>query len=216
VKRGTEWHTKIADHKKLARAATPSYIRILGDGYRPVSISDANPCGRLLEANKEHKKEIKRCDSLTEVVIQKALYARIERPAAEKPEHQLQAFLIRTALQNETFGRLGRKGGVFFPVFIELKNGREFTRLREQLDNACQMLWQNEDVRVRPLFAEFLSAVSGVQIGNISLDVGMARKIIIWPKSPSGKEAEKVTKAREKDVLIVEFELTYKFSRKTA
>ena len=250
VERGRTWRKFEADHAKLAKAATPSYIRIQGDGFRPVSISDTNPCGCLLEASGENVRKIKKSRRLDEPLIQRVLAARTEKPGAEKPEHQLQAYLIRSALQNKDFGRLdvakldlskefdelifitdelnvpsgevpcrldivalGLKDDVYFPVFIELKNGRHFDRLVIQLDNACKKLWQSDDERIRPIFAEFLSAASNIPLSKITLKPDAARKMIIWTKSPSGKADPKVRKACEDGLLIVEFELAYNFSR---
>ena len=42
---------------------------------------------------------------------------------------------------------VGGKNGAYFPVFIELKNGRELTTLKGQLNNANAMLWENDEAR---------------------------------------------------------------------
>jgi hypothetical protein len=247
VERGKQWRSRIEDHKELAKASR--YVRILGREVRAVSISDVNPCGHLRDKN---DKKIDNCKSLTDAIAQ-ARSATERKPGANKPEQRVQAFLIRSALQNELqFGRfhrflpdfseifdelifvtdelavkpgegnkecradivaLGGKGGRFFPVFIELKNERLLEKLKCQLNNASKWLWKNEQARVP--FAHFLSEVSGVPLEAIDQDETAARKMLIWPRSPSAREAKSVNEARQAGFLIVDFEPTYLFSRKT-
>ncbi len=247
VERGRIWHEQFKNHIKLAKDSR--YIRILGRGFRPVSIDDINPCGHLKD---KYGNEIKSCPSLMKEVFSQAKAAKSERPGADKPEHRLQAFLIRSALQNEfQFGRfhralpdfsdkfdelifitdelavkpgkekdecradivaLGGKDGRYFPVFIELKNERLLDELKGQLTNAENWLWKREDAR-RP-FSQFLSAVSGVPHENINPNGDAAKKMLIWPKSRSGREDKRVNEAREEGFLIVDFETTYEFIRK--
>ncbi len=244
IKRGEQWKDQLSDHKRLAKAS--QYVRILGDGFRAVSISDENPCGRLLDKDgNEIKKDVD-----LKVVIKNAKSVKKYKPRGNKPEHRLQAFLIRAALQNEQeFGRfhhllpmlkntfdeiifvtdelaikpgkgqeerradiiaLGSKDGEFFPVFVELKNDRLLTELKDQLNGASKLIW--EDERARAPFRRFLSAVSGVEIDRIRHDAGAARKMLIWPKSASGEEVRRVSEARQEGFLIVDFEPTYFFS----
>jgi hypothetical protein len=177
VERGKEWRSQLDKHKELAKATR--YIRILGGGFRPVSVSDTNPCGHLRD---QRNQEIPSCDRLEEAIA-KAGSAMEQKPEANKPEHQVQAFLIRAALQNALqFGRfhrvlpdfsdvfdelifitdelsmkrgkvradivaLGGSGGHFFPVFIELKNHRLLDELKRQLNDACEILWENDYAR---------------------------------------------------------------------
>jgi hypothetical protein len=99
---------------------------------------------------------------------------------------------------------LGRKIGRFFPVFIELKNARSLGRLKEQLDDAERLLWHS--AHARGSFTRFLSAVSGVPVENIAQEESAARKMLIWPKSPSGNESQVVNVAREDGFIVVDFE----------
>lgn len=243
--RGKEWRCRLEDHKKLAKASR--YIRILGREFRPVSISDVNPCGHLRDKDSDEK--IDGCDAITDAIA-KARCATERKPRGNKPEHRLQAFLIRAAMQNDLqFGQilpdfpddfdelrfvtdefavkpgkngtecradiiaLGRKGGWFFPVFIELKNERLLDQLKGQLNDVYRLLWKND--HARDPFRRFLSAVSGVPLEKIDQGETAAKKMLIWPKSLSGKEAKKVNEAREGGFLIVEFEQNYIFSRRT-
>jgi hypothetical protein len=116
VERGKEWRCRLEDHKELAKASR--YVRILGRTFRPVSISDINPCGHL--RYKDSNDEIKSCPRLNDA-IKRAGSATEQKPGANKPEHQVQAFLIRAALQNVS--QFGRFHGVlpdFSNVFDEL------------------------------------------------------------------------------------------------
>lgn len=250
VERGEKWRQQIEKHRHLAQALR--YVRILGGGFRPVSISDNNPCGHL---RAESKGEIKTSKKI-ETAIRKADvgYAIDHKPKAKKPEHKIQAFIIRTALQDEDhFGRfhrlfsdcsdvfdelifvtdefsinngsvradivaLGGKDGHYFPVFIELKNARSLTRLKNQLNSAHDFLWKDDRARVS--FRRFLQAVTGVPLDDILHTETAVRKMIIWPNSPSGEEDQSVNEARKNGFLIMDFEIVggeagYRFSRKT-
>jgi hypothetical protein len=235
ISRGTEWREKLSEHARLAKDYR--YVRILGEGFRPVSISVINPCGHL---NDEAGKEIGSC-TLAEALEKATGANRNEHePGKDKPEHRVQAYLIREALLEglrlhqaiRCFGKefdelifvtdelsleagenklradmiaVGGKNGVYFPVFIELKNGRELTTLIGQLNNANAMLWENNEAR--PKFAEFLNAVAGVKVDTSA----KAKLMFIWPKSPSGNESKDAKKARREGFLIADFEPSYLF-----
>jgi hypothetical protein len=236
IPRGTEWHGKLSEHATLAKDFR--YVRILGDGFRPVSISIINPCGHL---NDKKGDEIKCCGTLAEA-LEKAKSANRDEhePGTDKPEHRIQAYLIRKDLQDglrfhqafQGFGNefdelffvtdelsleagekklradiiaVGGKNGAYFPVFIELKNGRELTTLKGQLNKANAMLWENDEAR--GVVAKFLNAVTGVDVDTSA----KAKLMLIWPKSPSGNESKSVKEAREYGFLIADFEPSYLF-----
>ncbi len=67
------------------------------------------------------------------------------------------------------------------------------------------MLWENEEAR--SAFAKFLTAVAGVGVDTSA----KAKRMIIWPKSPSGNESESVKEARREGFLIADFEPSYLF-----
>ena len=236
ISRGGQWREELQEHARLAKDFR--YIRILGDGFRPVSISIINPCGHL---NDKSGDEIKCCRTLAEAVEKAKSANRDEHePGTDKPEHRIQAYLIREALREglrfhqafQGFGKefdelifvtdelnleagedklrtdmiaVGGKNGAYFPVFIELKNGRELTTLKRQLNNADTMLWKNDGAR--GMFAKFLNAVTGVDVDTSA----KAKLMLIWPKSPSGNESEKVKEARRDGFLIADFEPSYLF-----
>ncbi len=109
VERGKEWHSRLEDHVRLATASR--YVRILGRSFRPVSISELNPCGHLRYADSE--KKIAKCSSL-KLAIERAETATELKPGAGKPEHRVQAFLIRAAIQN------GLRFGAILPDFTDV------------------------------------------------------------------------------------------------
>ncbi len=236
ISRGKQWREELSEHSKLANHFR--YVRILGDGFRPVSISIINPCGHL---NENNGAEIRCCPTLAEAIERATSANRDEHePGADKPEHRVQAYLIREALRNglrfhqvfQGFGKefdelifvtdelnleagqdklradmiaVGCKDGTYFPVFIELKNGRELTTLKRQLENTNTLLWENDEARGP--FAKFLNAVTGVDVDTSA----KAKLMLIWPKSPSGKESKDVKENRRNGFLIADFEPSYRF-----
>ncbi len=246
---GKEWRCRLEDHKKLAMKSR--YIRIKGRKFRPVSIGGVNPCGHLRDERDQEilecdslEEAIAKADSATEQKpgankpehrLQAFLIlAALQNPVQFGRFHRVlpdfsdefdelifitDEFSMKNGKVRADIVALGGKGGRFFPVFIELKNYRGFDKLRDQLNNACEWLWKND--QARDPFRRFLSAVSGVALEKIDQEDKSARKMLIWPKSPSGKEAKKVDDARECGFLIVgfetlDFEPTYLFSRKTS
>ncbi len=237
ILRGQQWRKKLSEHTRLATEFR--YVRILGNGFRPVSISVTNPCGHLIDRN---DKEIKSFDSIPEALKAAENASRDEHePGKDKPEHRVQAYLIREALREglrfhhvfQGFGSefdelifvtdelnieagedklrtdmiaVGGMNGTYFPVFIELKNGRELTTLKRQLSDANKLLWEN--VQARDTFAKFLSAVAGVDVSTSA----EAKLMLIWPKSPSGNESASVKEARRVGFLIADFEPSYVFT----
>jgi hypothetical protein len=63
ISRGKQWREELPEHARLAKDFR--YVRILGDGFRPVSISIINPCGHL---NDIYGDEIKNCRTLAEAL----------------------------------------------------------------------------------------------------------------------------------------------------
>ena len=236
IPRGRQWREELPKHATLAKDFR--YVRVLGNGFRPVSISIINPCGHLTDKNGA---DIECCSNLAEA-LEKAKSANRDEdePGKDKPEHRVQAYLIREALRQglrfhqafQGFGNefdelifvtdelnleagkdklradmiaVGGKNGAYFPVFIELKNGRELATLKRQLNNANTLLWKKDEAR--GMFAKFLSAVAGVDVDTSA----KAKLMLIWPKSPSGNESKSVKEARGDGFLIADFEPSYLF-----
>lgn len=231
-----EWRRELSTHKSLAEAYR--YIRILGRNFRAISLSSYNPCGRLV--HKENGKEITGKLNIS-AAIQSILDAEPFNAPSDfrpegskpgrhaKPEHGIQAFIIRHSLMNNLNFReifpglgdefddllfitdelstgdlradviaLGSKEGRYFPVFIELKITRSLKRLIEQLESAPKLLTLAEAD-----FVQFLSAVSGISENQISFKD--YRLMLIWSKSPSGKESKDVAVVRSRKILTVHY-----------
>ncbi|MBN3751780.1 hypothetical protein G3N95_02430 [Paraburkholderia sp. Tr-20389] len=144
-----------------------------------------------------------------------------------KPEHRVQAGLIREALMapaslpkmldcealldqlifvSDEFRlddiradviALGRKGDDYFPVLIELKAVRSLTRVLEQLERITDRLNQAPEATVA-----FFSAASGVDASRIGTS---ALRMLIWPASKSGKESHAVSIARDRGFVTIAF-----------
>jgi ribonuclease J len=83
---------------------------------------------------------------------------------------------------------LGRNGGKYFPVFIELKAIRSFDRVLQQLIDT-----QEEVAKVKSAFVEMLAAATGIQASNITYDE--YKLLVVWPKAPSGNGKASAPKA---------------------
>jgi hypothetical protein len=76
---------------------------------------------------------------------------------------------------------LGRKDGVYFPVFIELKAERSFERVVGQLLDA-----QGRMATVRDSFIDMLASATGNAARNIAFN--NYKLVVAWPETRSGKE----------------------------
>ncbi len=231
-----QWREEMPTHEQLAK--NYRYVRILGKSFRAISISPANPCGRLIK--KGGSKPVEGKPSI-KAAIQSALNAEDYAPNADKKELKIQAFLIRHALMNgqKLHGvlkgfddeldelifvtdelstgelradiiALGGKNGQYFPVFIELKVKRELKRLMEQLEGAQALM----NIAGKD-FIKMLSAASGIPNEKISFDG--YRLMIVWPPVSGGNEVNRVEGARSKGFLFAEYsqqdDAGYEFKR---
>jgi hypothetical protein len=83
---------------------------------------------------------------------------------------------------------LGGKNGSYFPVFIELKGIRSFSRVLEQLRAA-----QQEMAKIRNSFVEMLVNGTGKATETISFDE--YKLLVVWPGALSGKGNASAAKA---------------------
>lgn len=204
------------------------YIRINGSGLRPISICNDNPCGALDGYKTSTKRVTRRLrDALTAPAMPLARNAK-------KPELRLQARLIEHAIRtpedlpellhleqhcdalwlvtdelkvNEVRADvvlLARKGDIYFPVFIELKNNRSLNRLQEQLQNIIKSVGLEADAR--DAFARFAMVTLG-KSGRFDFD----RKImvIIWPALSESSRTPDNTRERAAGYHILEFPRGY-------
>ncbi len=90
---------------------------------------------------------------------------------------------------------LGRRGGTWFPVFIELKFKRELGTLIDQLESIQhEMLAES----VAPAFRTLLATVAGLA-SESDIDLAAARKMLIWP---DGNESDQTRDRRISKQLI--------------
>ncbi|KXU97825.1 hypothetical protein CR51_21905 [Caballeronia megalochromosomata] len=211
------------------------YLRVGGNGFRPVSIRSDNPCGSVYIQGKAIE-----TTPFVDVAIQLAKSAehREDAPGNKKPEHRVQAHLIYQAIKDPTslpalldyeqffdeliflsdefrLGEiradiiaLGKKDSRYFPVFIELKAERSLTRVLLQLEKISERF-----LKVPDAGRAYLAAASGVDMSFIDVE---PRRIIVWPASPSGKESPAVASARSKGIVTIGFTQTdgkYFFNR---
>ncbi len=199
-----EYLKKVAKDKNI-------YIRVSYSGFRAISIHPKQPCGAVpgftgyiqeFDKAKDLLERLPRVDQLS-----------IENPGNNKPEHRLQAYLIYHSLVRErsmpeilgckhrfdelTFVTdelklenirsdmlfLARKDDVFFPVVVELKNGRLLNRLQEQLQNTNRAM-----IESKLHFEAMFQAVIGKDANglDIPIDFSRANRVIIWPRRDSG------------------------------
>jgi hypothetical protein len=83
---------------------------------------------------------------------------------------------------------LGGKGGRYFPVFIELKAGRDFECVIQQL-----IVAQQKSAEVKSSFIKMLVKGTGKTAESISFDE--YKLFVVWPKAPSGKGKASAAKA---------------------
>lgn len=112
-----EWRTKL--HKMHMLAENFKYLRVGGNGFRPVSVHRDNPCGKLI------KSDGKGTEVKTEAILSTALKSAMEAapadaytPGSFKREHTSQSGLIHHALTHDL--RLDERLEGFSDFFDEL------------------------------------------------------------------------------------------------
>ncbi|MBM3351486.1 MAG: hypothetical protein FJY53_06865 [Betaproteobacteria bacterium] len=232
IERARQWRMEMDVHRELAKDYR--YIRILGKSFRAISISVKNPCGCLIR--QDNGKKVSGCQNIASAIRSAMDSYPYDHPYAypprnQKPEHKVQAFLIRHALMNgqemqsvlkgfdDVFEKLifitdelsvgefradiialGGKNGHYFPVFIELKNKRELTRLKGQLKDAKSAMSENA---AKIAFINLLSATSGITADKIKFED--YKLMIVWTSTSGGKESQQVEEARAMGYLFTEF-----------
>lgn len=226
-------HLQAMTHFALARrerapmlelAQAHRYLRVGGNGLRPVSIHPDNPCGSLYRANGSAIQEQPDIDAA--ISEAQAAQPRVDELGKNKTEHGVQAHLIHYAITRpgqlvallkcqDLFDdlifladefrlgairadviALGKKGDRYFPVYVELKAGRELKRLIQQLDGIAERVMEAPEDALA-----FFAAATGVAMNDINLDIG--RRVLIWP--PSDNERAEVRAARERGYITIAF-----------
>lgn len=251
IERAKQWREEMPTHEQLAK--NYRYVRILGKSFRAISISPANPCGRLLR--KDNSNMVSGCATIKAAILSaqgahpydhdadfkpaRHIAAKADTPA--KPEHKIQAFLIRHALMNgqKLDGILkGFDADLDELVFVtdelstgELradiialggKNGRYFPvfielKIKRELKRLMAQLEGAQSLMniAGTDFINMLSAASGIPNEKISFDG--YRLMIVWPPVSGGKEDNRVEEARSKRFLFAEYskqgDAGYEFKR---
>ena len=225
------WRTELSRLGELAENWI--YIRVGSSGYRPISIAPENPCGRLIQRTK--KTVIGNFAKLSTAIknakdAEKPNSPNSYKPGNAKPEHRMQATLIRHALMNgmELHGLCDG----FTDVFDELifvtdelsagdiradiialggRQGRYFPVFIELKANrelgrlTDQLRCARKAMEVAgDSFLKLLANATGKPKSDIVFDD--AKLLIIWPGSASGKERDDVAKARENGFIVAEYE----------
>ena len=180
------------------------YVRINSSKFRAVSLDAENPCGHLVRDKKPVG--VKMLESARSDAADR--HCENHNPGNKKPEHRVQAFVIWQALTNprglpKVLGieryvdalwfvtdelslppiradiiMLGERGGLYFPVFIELKHGRT-TEVERQLNGAVKIATE-----VSKEFRQFLSDATGKPIESIQMEHSMPMAIWGYSGSP--------------------------------
>lgn len=239
-----QWRNELRTFERLAEEGI--YIRILRDGFRPVSLSTDNPCGQMIDKNTGRPIDVLACLS-DAINCDEFEHCELEG-GKDKPEHRIQAEIIKYALLNsleldglfigfeDVFDKLifvtdempgaatidekgevtdsesgkhkdiradivalGRKDGLYFPVFMEIKIERLLKELIRQLNRANQAAKKAEQE-----FLQLLANVTSVELSEISFEA--ARSILVWPSLQSGKESADVEKERKNGFIFAEFD----------
>ena len=93
---------------------------------------------------------------------------------------------------------LARKGREWFPIFIELKAGRDLKVVIGQLESIARLVAAED---VREVFRELLSACTDVSASAIRIE--HARRMVIWAR-PKGQPSRELA-SRLGDALVREF-----------
>lgn len=244
IDKSTDWLKHLNNMAKLAKdwrceglevhnrlAVDFIYVRINGAGFRPISICQHNPCGRLIKGNGKPllgTPKIKNAIRAVEVAKPAAHFGPAGGKENAKPEHKLQASLIHWALMHDL--AFHQRFDDFDHVFDELlfvtdefsagdiradiialgRKGETYfpvfieLKVKRQLSRLIQQLdAAKEAMRIaKHDFFDFLSAVTGIEKNRISSE---PRLILLWPTSVSGEERKTVRTAREKDYLTAEY-----------
>lgn len=210
------------DH--AAWAADKRYVRINGGGIRTVSLCSNSPCGavdghptrktthRLLEARHAAIPDKNRVRPKPEHRVQAALIEHAKRWHANLPalmHLRGECDELRFVTDELKVGNIradvvlvGRKGEVWFPVFVELKFGRARKTVLGQLEKIAGAFL--DDVQAADAFVDFMRASAapegGVDMSHV--DMSRALKVLIWPAA----QGTPATKDFPDGVHVLEFD----------
>lgn len=199
-------------------AAQKRYVRINGGGIRVVSLCSVSPCGRISGHNTVKTLSGVRRATQGDVPKpgkgkpEQAVQASVIEHAKRWPEalpdllhlsdlcdelrfvnDELAVDFISPDGSSKSIRAdvvlAGRKGDVWFPVFVELKNDRMRGTLLKQLTNAADAL--TADAEACEAFVAFLRAsarLNSPQHAAQPVDVRRTIKLFIWPRNPGPEQ----------------------------
>lgn len=190
----------------LELAKKRCYIRIGEKGFRLVSLSERNPCGKL---------DSRPFGKFTSVNRRLERLKELHQPGNSKPEQRLQAYLIyQLLLQRPEQSakllnpdgslidalwfvadelRLGDTGvradmllvgvrkGKYFPILAELKAKRDLGKVAKQLENFHRIAQDNKRE-----FSSLVQQAMPQEVGGV-LNFNAIQKWVVWPASKSGR-----------------------------
>lgn len=227
------WRAELGAMKKLA--AENFYIRVLGSGYRLISISPKNPCGRLLRKGTEAV--IGRSSTMAAAMksAETAKVAESYDPQTKnkKPEHRMQAAMIQYALLNNLrlHGMFDGFGDVFDELFFvadELAaevSGKKiradiialggirgeyfpvFIELKAHraLGRLIQQLRDAKDAMNEAGDDFALLLSSATGKATQNIHIDRAQMLIVWTESQTGQERGAVSEARSAGFILSTF-----------
>jgi hypothetical protein len=223
------WRSTLSDHQRLAQHEI--YIRIREKDFRAISLDPCNPCGRLMHRGGS---DIKGYTDIHKAILSAGQSASTGYvPGNKKPEHRIQAFLIREALTHDL--RFGHVFHGFETKFDELIFVTDEIRLNNgklRADIIAIGVVQNSyfpiliELKCGRLLTKLVNQLNNARdwlqsghsaqsnfheflcavsgVAEISPFKDMLR-LIIWPASESGKEAKGVAAARASGILIAQY-----------
>lgn len=209
-------HLSLEDEADLA--ADKRYVRINSAGIRVISLSSDSPCGKveghntvvtLSAVHRAREGVVKKAgNGKPEHRMQAALIEHAKRWPAVLPEllclsdqcDELRFVKDELAVDFMTAEGVtksirpdvilvGKKGHVWFPVFIELKARREKDTLLKQLADAADAL--TSDPEACEAFVGFVRAAARLNTPeriNEPIDVSRSIRLMIWPKNPGTEQ----------------------------
>lgn len=196
------------DH--AAWAAGKRYVRINGGGVRPISLCLRSPCGALqgfpssvrptLNLHKGKEAPIKKrefSNTKPEAQVQAALIEHAKRwPHALPAQLHLADEFEEIRFVNDEMSLpgirpdvilVGLKGQRWYPIFVELKAGRDASTLIKQLKNIVEeIIGDPETERAFKAFVDAAANLSGevdTDAAAHDIDVRGAVKLMIWPSA---------------------------------
>ena len=228
-----KWRSRLNELKNLAKNGR--YVRLNGDGFRAISITDENSCGSLYISENARVTAKKDIGEAFRLGIS-ANHIRI--PKNKKGEHKIQAHIIRHAMESglsfkglfsgfdeifddiificDEFSAITDDMRIRADIIALGKKGNDYYPIFIELKNRRSLKelgGQLKDASTllrgdsRPLFIKYLRAIAGVpESAKIHDNAEDCKVMIIWPNLVSGKNLHTVDNfANQPNHYIAEF-----------